>query len=161
MEQPQPLAGESPLQQLSTQYGEPGQVPPNEQSPVPPSSQPPEEQPEAEEEAEVLDVVSDQEPQERGDESAPTIIVYSPQKKDADFERVSQELREKWPASAPGRIVLDFSNVIFLYPQELSYLEQMETYARGHNVELSFTHCDTELRAILSQHPSLGQHVED
>jgi hypothetical protein len=103
----------------------------------------------------VMDVVG-----EGGNEPAPPddiirIAVYSDEKKDADFQKVSQILKTEFPLHQSPSVILDFSQVTFIYEKEVEYLTRLTTYASGRRMPLLFVNCDRELLAAISRYPSL------
>lgn len=153
-----------------TVYAEP---PAAEQSPEPaepPAAAPvedvasfsyPVEQPEAVRESEAADsgdvmaVVGDGSSEPMPPDNIIRIPIYSDEKKDADFQKVSQRLKDEFPLYQNPSVILDFSKVNFIYEKELEYLNKLAGYTAGRRIPLLFVNCDRELLARLEQHPSL------
>jgi anti-anti-sigma regulatory factor len=84
------------------------------------------------------------------------IILYSHATKDADFVSAWKTISSALENTPAPTIVLDMSNILFLYEKELGYLEkilQLVTLQKGN---LSLVNCENELIGILNKRPSLA-----
>lgn len=84
------------------------------------------------------------------------IPLFSKARKDADFLNAWRILAEKLPAISNPRVILDFSNVLFLYQKELEYLRRMKETVEHAGGSMSFANCQQELIYILQGIPSLA-----
>jgi len=123
---------------------------PHYQSPGPGGSEP-------EPQSDVLDVVDESNVPPRS--GTITVALFSNAKKDTDFAAAWKRLSEILPTCSNPRIALDFSNVMFLYDRELSYLEKFRDIVQQAGGTISFVNCEAELSALLRGHPRLTRYV--
>ncbi len=87
------------------------------------------------------------------DQSPLFVSIYSEAEKDADFNGAAQKALNHIFSSERPRLVLDFRNILFLYPQELQTLKNLADHVAQKNGVLSFINCEGELFAIFSRNP--------
>ncbi|MBD3422108.1 MAG: hypothetical protein GF398_18500 [Chitinivibrionales bacterium] len=109
--------------------------------------------------ADVLDVVDDADNAARELPSGPgtlEIQLFSDTKKDADFVGAWKILSEKLPGIESPVVRFDCSNILFLYPKEMQYLERILASVHSYHGSLELHHCQRELVSILNGNPQLA-----
>lgn len=103
---------------------------------------------------EVLDVVENTETQSS---SLParyktiTLNLYSTITKDADFQKLGQDITEAMRTSDHLHINIDFKNIMYLYSEEIDYLRKIYDAVKQRQGTLVFINCCSELESILNQ----------
>ena len=127
---------------------------PEEMPPLPLSA-------EADIEAEILDddilAVVDETEQAAPVQAAPFVIpLFSPAKNDADFTLLWDRFKGAVDSAQPSAVLIDFSNVLFVYAKEAGYLEQLASIALQQSIPLRFIGLSTELRLQIAAWPTLS-----
>jgi anti-anti-sigma regulatory factor len=89
-------------------------------------------------------------------ENALTVALYSRPKQDTDFAAAWKTLSELLPTHQNPNVMFDFSGVLFLYEQELQYLEKFKDIVLRSGGNVSFVNCHEELVDILRNRPALA-----
>ncbi len=85
-----------------------------------------------------------------------TIPIFSEAKKDADFPYAWEALASQLQNARAPRVHIDFDRVLFLYEEELQYLEEMKRMIEAVSGSLKITNCDKELAPAILNHPTLA-----
>jgi hypothetical protein len=110
-----------------------------------------------EQQSDVLDIVDESAPAPRPD--VITLSLFSNAKKDTDFAAAWKRLSEVLQNVPSPRIAIDFSNVMFLYDRELSYLEKFRDVVLQAGGTIFFVNCEPELSSALQKNPRLSSFV--
>jgi hypothetical protein len=89
------------------------------------------------------------------------IQLYSSQRKDTDFAAAWRTLAQKLKTEKNPHVVLDFSDVFFLYEKEKKYLVRMHETVQKCQATLTFVNCESDLRAMIMRDPLLVTHLSN
>ena len=84
-----------------------------------------------------------------------TLYLYSDTQKDADFNGLWKNLTTYLSSGNSVAVTIDFSNIHFIYPKEIEYLEKISIYIERLNGSFSITNCDDDVIALMRNHPQL------
>lgn len=87
------------------------------------------------------------------------IALFSNGKKDADFEAAWQLLRPQLLQISKPTVILDCSNIMFLYEKELGLLEKFRQIVSKYQGTLNLINCELDLKKSLIQLPQLARCV--
>lgn len=114
---------------------------------------------------EVMDVISEpDEPNKIGSDEVHgiTVPLFSKAQNDADFKLMWQEVQKIInDAIVPVQINIDFSEIFFLYKEEMDYLKQIFHNVKEKNCTLGFVNCSPELVKIIWEDNELGNLILD
>lgn len=87
----------------------------------------------------------------------PVVIpVYSDTKKDADFVAAWESFTSILPRLSSPDMQIDLAGVLFLYEEEIKYLEEMKRLVDDSGGNLGITNCHQELQPVILNHPTLA-----
>lgn len=91
-----------------------------------------------------------------------TVSLYSKAQNDADFKAMWMEIQKiLQDAVIPVQINIDFSDVFFLYKEEMDYLKKVYTNVKSNDFTLGFINCSPELVKVLWKDDELGNLILD
>jgi hypothetical protein len=90
------------------------------------------------------------------DPNAVRIILYSQATKDADFVSAWKAISAALQNSRNPIIVLDMSNIMFLYEKEMGYLDKISQLVTLQHGTLRLARCEKELLSALSIRPEIA-----
>ncbi len=95
---------------------------------------------------------------ETADDAQETVYLqlYSPTRKDTDFAGAWRTLAEKLKKVDAPHVILDLSDVLFLYEKEMKYLSRMHETVKKCNGTLSLVNCESDLRTMIMKDPVLS-----
>lgn len=118
-----------------------------------PNSEP--DQPIENNDADILDVVGDNQTQVFAQE--PIVFrLYSDTIKDADFAKLWKLTTEVLSTEFAPNLAIDFTGINFIYDKELGYLEKIAEIISHQNGSLVFYNCDNELASLIMKRPILA-----
>lgn len=90
------------------------------------------------------------------------IPLFSKAQNDADFNAMWQEVQKVLnDAVIPIQIKIDFTNIFFLYKEEMEYLRKVHTNVKEKNCTLGFINCSPELVKVIWEDNELGNLILD
>ena len=89
-----------------------------------------------------------------------TISLYSAKQKDADFAAASRILAKSLPGMSRPHVIFDMKNIMFIYEEELAYLEKILAAVIQRSGSMNFVNCQGELHTIMIGRPTLAPHVK-
>jgi anti-anti-sigma regulatory factor len=118
----------------------------------------------SEEQSEILDVIKEDDNnkilEENTKHNSIYITLFSNSKKDTDFVSAWQILSNKLITTKKPEVIFDFSNVMFLYDKELTYLEKFcDTILKAEG-SISFVNCHPELIPFIQSRPILASYLK-
>jgi hypothetical protein len=93
-------------------------------------------------------------------QAAIDVGLFSPAKKDADFAKAWELIKEALTTRSKPYIRLDFTGILFLYEQEIDYLQRMVQAVGDVQGMILFVNCQRELHYIFLNYPMLSQCLE-
>lgn len=115
--------------------------------------------------SEVLDIISEPEdPNKIGNDEVHgiTVPLFSKAQNDADFNSMWLEVQKIIDdAIIPVQINIDFTNIFFLYNEEMEYLRKVFKNVKLKNCTIGFINCSPELVKILWEDNDLGNLILD
>lgn len=115
--------------------------------------------------SEILDVISEPEdPNKIGNDEIHgiTVPLFSKAQNDADFNAMWLTVQKIIDdAIIPVQINVDFTNIFFLYGEEMEYLRKVYKDVKLKNCTIGFTNCSPELVKILWEDNELGNLILD
>lgn len=114
---------------------------------------------------EVMDIISEPEdPNKIGNDEIHgiTIPLFSKAQNDADFNAMWQKIQQILEdAVIPVQINIDFSDIFFLYKEEIGYLKKIYDNVKNKNCTLGFINCSPELVKIIWEDNELSNLILD